>query len=259
MIYSVDRLSFSYFGGTAPVLNGVSFTVAEGEILTILGPNGAGKSTLLKCLAGLLPSADGCIELCGRSLARLGEQSRAALVSYVQQVEHCSFPYTVEHLVLMGRTPLLRPFESPGEADHEAAHKAMAALGIESLADKPCTNLSGGEYQQAMIARAVVRQPKVILFDEPTAHLDFSNQLRVLRLIKRLAADGFSIVVTTHNPDHALLLGGSAALIGHDGQLKKGTVDEIVTEGSLRRVYGADLLIRPMPEVERVVCTYPKL
>ncbi len=259
MIYEVKDLSYRYPGTNRDVLQNVSFSLADGEILTVLGPNGAGKSTLLRCLNGLLPTREDAISLFGAPLAQYSQRQRARLVSYVQQKEQSTFPYTVEHLVTMGRAPLLPAYATPGREDVLAARKAMEDLGLTSLAQKPCTQLSGGEYQQAMIARAIVRQPKVILFDEPTAHLDFANQLRVLRLIKRLSAQGYAIIVTTHNPDHALLLAGSTALLDRTGHLTKGPTAQVVTEEALSQVYDAPLTIRYLPEAQRVVCIYPKI
>ncbi len=259
MIYSVENISFSYPGQSRAVLRDVSFCVEKGEILTILGPNGAGKSTLLKCLIGLLTPDAGDIKLMGTSLASLSERARARLVGFVQQKEQSTFPYTVESMVVMGRSPLLSTFERPGAKDYEAARLAMESLGITELKNCQCTLLSGGEYQQAMIARAVVSNPEAIVFDEPTAHLDVANQKRVLRLMKGLSEKGYSVIVTTHNPDHALLLGGSTALLTRDGGLIKGRADEIVTQEALNQVYNAELLVRYLPEAGRVVCITPNI
>lgn len=258
MIYSVEGLSFAYAKGAKNVLQEVSFTLAEGEILTVLGPNGVGKSTLLHCLAGLF-ATQGAVRLCGKPLEKMSEKERARIVSLVQQKEQSSFPYTVKSFVTMGRAPLLSTFEQPKEADRAAVRQAMEQLGIAHLEERACTQISGGEYQQAMIARAIVRAPKVILFDEPTAHLDYANQMRVLRLIKTLSEQGYAIIVTTHDPGHPFLLGGSAALLEKGGTLQKGAVEEIVTQEALERVYGAKLLLHYMEEVERTVCIYPKL
>lgn len=259
MIYEVSDICFTYPGGGRRILDHIGFTLAEGEILTILGPNGAGKSTLLRCMLNLLEPESGAVYLCGRDVRRLRPRETAGLVSYVQQTQHASFPYTVLDFVLMGRAPMLGLFERPGEADREAALRALADMGVAHLRDKPCTELSGGEYQQAMIARAIVRKPRAILFDEPTAHLDSGNQLRTLRIIRRLSEAGYALIVTTHNPDHAILLGGSAAILDGSGRLRKGTTAEIVTETNLKDVYGADLLLRYLPEAGRVVCIYPNL
>ena len=259
MIYEISGLGFAYPSSGRPVLSNVSFTLAEGEILTILGPNGAGKSTLLKCMLNLLRPDEGQILLSGKSIASLSERETAALVSYVQQTQEATFAYSVFDFVLMGRAPGLGLFERPGKADRDAAARAIEAMGIAPLAQKPLTELSGGERQQAMIARAIAREPSAILFDEPTAHLDSGNQLRALRMIKRLADSGYALVVTTHNPDHALLLGGSAALLDNEGRLRKGGAEEMITEENLNDVYGADLKLVYLEEAGRTVCIYPKL
>lgn len=259
MIYEVEKLHFTYPGSGREVLGGVSLTLEEGEILTLLGCNGAGKSTLLRLMLNLLQPQSGSVKLCGSPISEMSARAVAGLVSYVQQTQPSSFAYTVENYVLMGRAPLLGLMQKPGKADHAAALEAMERMGILALKDKPCTELSGGEYQQAMIARAIVRKPRAILFDEPTAHLDSGNQLRVLRIIKQLAASGYAVVVTTHNPDHAILLGGSTAVFSRDGSLKKGKTEDIVTEETLKNVYDTNLLLRYIPELERVVCIYPNL
>jgi iron complex transport system ATP-binding protein len=132
-------------------------------------------------------------------------------------------------------------------------------MDLEALSDRPVTMLSGGEQQQAVIARALVTRPPVVLFDEPTAHLDFGNQVRVLRIIKGLTQKGFAVVLTTHNPDHALLLGGRAAVLNSDGHLRTGPVDGLLTEETLQQVYGAELRLAYIAEFGRKVCVYPNL
>ena len=159
----------------------------------------------------------------------------------------------------MGRSPVLGPFGRPGKADREAAERAMAAAGITHMAKRSLNEISGGERQQAMIARAIVCQPHAILLDEPTAHLDYGNQLRTLRMIKALSRQGYAVAVTTHNPDHALLLGGSTAILDRRGRLTLGKTEEIVTELALNDVYGTAIQLCYVPEAERAVCIYPKL
>ncbi|MDD3920597.1 MAG: ABC transporter ATP-binding protein [Eubacteriales bacterium] len=258
MIYDVNNLCFSYLP-EREVLKNITLTLEEGEILTILGPNGAGKSTLLRCMLNLLTPQNGSVLLCDKSIKSMKPRETAALVSYVQQTQHTTFAYSVLDYVLMGRAPMLGMFEKPKKADHEAAYRALEEMGISHLADKPCTQISGGERQQAMIARAIVQTPKAILFDEPTAHLDSGNQLRTLRIIKKLSQAGYALIVTTHNPDHAILLGGSAAILNRNGRLIKGPTDEIITQENLCDVYDADLRLRYLPEEERIVCITPKL
>ena len=132
-------------------------------------------------------------------------------------------------------------------------------MGLSELADRPYTEISGGEMQQASIARAIVRKPEVILFDEPTAHLDFGNQLRTLRVIKELSREGYTTVITTHNPDHAILLGGTAAILSRDGKLRTGPTQELITEETLSEVYNSELKIRYIEELGRRVCLYPNI
>ena len=132
-------------------------------------------------------------------------------------------------------------------------------MGITHLAERLYTELSGGERQQVIIARAIVGEPKIILFDEPTAHLDFANQVKVLRIVKKLSEDGFAVAMTTHDPNHALLLGGSTAILGGDGKILWGETRSIVTQENLEKVYGPDICLQPWPEIGRTVCVFPSL
>lgn len=259
MIYDIRNLCFYYPGNSHEVLNNVSFSLAEGEIFTILGPNGAGKSTLLRCMLNLLQPRQGTICLSGQNIAAMKPREIARQVSYVQQTQHPTFSYTVEDFVLMGRAPMLGLFARPGKSDRAQAARAMEEMGIFHLHNQRYTEISGGERQQAMIARAIVREPRAILFDEPTAHLDFGNQLRTLRMIKKLSRAGYAMVVTTHNPDHAILLGGHTAILYKDGRLRWGSTEEMVTEQNLRNVYDAELRLQYLPEFQRAVCIYPNL
>jgi len=259
LIYDIKNLYFAYPDVRKCVLDNVSLSLDEGIILSILGPNGAGKSTLLNCMAGLLKPDSGEINLCGQKLNNMSFREIAQIMSYVQQTHTPAFSYSVLHFVTMGRAPKIGVFQRPKEADRQAAWDALETLGISHLANKPYTEISGGERQQATIARAIVQEPKVILFDEPTAHLDYGNQLRVLNIIKDMADRGYSVVMTTHNPDHALLLGGTVAILDRDGQIDAGRSDQIITEERLQRVYNTKLFLLPVPELSRVACIPPSL
>ncbi|OUN85557.1 iron ABC transporter ATP-binding protein [Flavonifractor sp. An52] len=258
MLYEIHDLNFSYPGGP-PVLEQVCLTLKEGEILTVLGPNGAGKSTLLNCMMGLLPTQAGAVRLCGRDITAMSEREIARLAGYVPQNHTPVFDYSVLEFVLMGRAALLSPLARPGPEDWREAEQALEAMGLSHLAHRPYTDISGGERQQATVARAIVRHPKVVLFDEPTAHLDFGNQLRVLRMVRRLSEEGYATVVTTHNPDHAILLGGTAAVLDRQGCLRSGPAEELLTEELLRQIYDTQLLVRYNQELGRRVCLYPPL
>lgn len=259
VIYEVNNLVFFYNANSAKILDGITFSVPEGSVLSILGPNGAGKSTLLNCMSGTLTPQSGTVMLSGRNLGSMKPKEIARLMSYVPQEQLPTFGYTVLDFVVMGLAFKIGLFERPSKADYELAEAALEKTGIIHLKNKSIRELSGGERQQAVIARAIVGSPKVILFDEPTAHLDFGNQLRTLRIIKKLAADGFSAVVTTHNPDHAVLLGGQAVLLCKQGRFACGSTEEILTEQRLREMYETDILLRRMEEVGRSVCIYPNL
>ncbi len=259
MIFDLCDLVFAYPGSDRNVLRGVGMKLGEGETLSVLGPNGAGKSTLLSCMAGLLRPQTGCVRLLGEDIRHLTEKKIAAAVSLVPQNHYPIFGYTVFDFVLMGRASLTGLFQRPRKEDRKAAEQALEELGLTALAEKPCTEISGGERQLATIARAIVRRPKAVLFDEPTAHLDFGNQLRTLRVVKSLADKGYAVVITTHNPDHAMLLGGRTVILGPDGQLTAGKTEEVLTEETLRRVYTTDLRLKYDEELGRKVCLYPNL
>lgn len=258
MIYELNALSFAYPGGRR-VLDRVSLTLKRGEVLSVLGPNGAGKSTLLGCMMGTLPAGEGAVRLDGRDVDRMGAAEIARLVGFVPQNHSPVFGYTVFEFVLMGRAPLIPTLARPGEADRAAAREALAQMGLSHLADRPYTEISGGERQQAVIARAIVRRPQAVLFDEPTAHLDLGSQLRTLRMLKDLSRQGYAVAVTTHDPNHAILLGGRAAVLDRDGRLTAGDAGEVIREDLLRRVYQTDLKLRYVEELDRTVCLFPNL
>ena len=259
MIYEVRGLTFSYDLKEAPVLREADLTLREGRILCILGPNGAGKTTLLNCMAGLLKPEGGSIRLCGQELQSMSERQIARLVGYVPQTHVPAFDYRVLDFVLMGRTPQLGMFARPGAKDEQYCMDVLESMGIGHLAGKSYLNLSGGERQQVLIARAIAQQPKAVLFDEPTAHLDYGNQQRVLQRIRQMAGSGFSVAITTHNPDHALLLGDQAAVVGRDGRIRQGRSEDIVTERALRDLYGIELKLKWMEELGRTACLAPPL
>lgn len=259
VIYEVDNICFRYPAYERDVLKGVSLSLHKGEILCILGPNGAGKTTLLSCMAGLLKPASGNIKLCGRDLSEMSEKETAKLVGFVPQMHVPSFDYKVIDFVLMGRAPHTGLFSRPSIDEEQHCREVLENMGLAHIADKSYLDISGGERQQLLIARAVIQSPEVILFDEPTAHLDYGNQHRTLSRIKQMASDGYSVVITTHNPDHALLLGDKAAIVSKDGTVVQGSTSDIITEEMLSDVYGMDIRIRYIEELGRTACLVPGL
>ena len=259
MIIEAEKLNFAYTKNGRQILNDVSLGLKEGQVMSILGPNGAGKSTLLNLIATLITPDSGVIKLCGKDTKSMKPREVASILSYVPQTHTPAFSYTVFNFVLMGRAPKVGMFEKPKSEDFELVYSVLEEVGIEKLADKPYTEISGGERQQATIARALVQEPKAILFDEPTAHLDYGNQLKTLRVIKKLKEKGFAVIITTHNPDHAIMLGGTTAILDKTGHLTVGGSEKIITENTLKEVYGTELKLTYMDSVGRYVCIPPNL
>ena len=259
MIVEAKNINFAYQKNGRQILNDVSLTLKEGEVMSILGPNGAGKSTLLNLIATLLKPDSGEIFLCGKDTKKMKPKEVASILSYVPQTHTPAFSYTVFNFVLMGRAPKVGMFEKPKAEDFKLVEQVLEEVGISKLADKPYTEISGGERQQATIARALVQEPKAILFDEPTAHLDFGNQIKTLRTIKHLSEKGYAVIMTTHNPDHAIMLGGTTAILDKKGKLTVGPSDEIITEQTLKEVYDTKLKLSYFDEAGRLVCIPPNI
>ncbi len=217
--------------------------LAGGEVLALLGPNGGGKTTLLKTLLGLIPPLAGAVTLAGRPLGRLSLRERARLIAYVPQVHAGTFAFTVEDVVLMGRSAHGDLFRPPSAQDRAVAVAAIARLGIGHLAPRPYTMISGGERQLALIARALAQEPRVIVLDEPTASLDFGNQGKVMREIRALAASGLAVVFSTHDPNHALRFAERAMLIRDGTSLACGPSRAVLTAERLRALYGAEVRV----------------
>ena len=258
MLLEVKDLAFSYPNGQE-IFSNVSFTLDEGEIFIILGPNGAGKSTLLNCLTNLLTPSHGQILLNGMDIHRMPLKDVTKHIGYVPQTHVPAFGYSVRDFIVMGRAPYLGMMEKPSDKDYAMADEVMEKFKLTKLADKPYTEISGGERQQATIARAIIQQPKIIMFDEPTNHLDYGNQIRTVRMIKELAKEGYTVIMTTHMPDRAIILEGKAGILDGKGNLVVGSVDEALNEETLKRIYNIDVYVKYIPEVERNVCIPGKI
>ena len=256
-IIKIRNLNFSYPNGAGKLEN-VNLKIGAGDILTILGRNGAGKSTTLGLISGSLKPVSGEIFLDGKNVDSLSNKERAKIMAYVAQSEVTEYDYTGLEFITMGRAAHLGIFARPSKEDEEIARIYTKKLEIEYLEDRFITQMSGGQKQMCMIARAMAAQPKMIIFDEPTSALDFGNQYKFLRTVKWLKELGYSVVLTTHNPDFAVLLGGYVALVKGDGEVGFGTVDEIIRSENLSKLYGLNLNVSYIDEVKRNCClTYP--
>lgn len=252
-LLEVRQAAFSYEEGRS-IFSDVSFSLDNGDLFTILGPNGSGKSTLLNCIARINPLKSGQILLAGQDISRLSAHKIAQKIAYLPQQVHFSYGYSVREFVVMGRTPHLGMFARPRREDYQLVDETIELMKLEHLAYKAVTQISGGELQLACIARAIVQKPELILFDEPTSALDYGNQLRALRLIKKLSSEGYAIIMTTHNPDHPILLGGQAGVLSRHGAMETGSVDHILQQNRLSELYGTKLHIVYVDEISRVAC-----
>lgn len=254
MMLEIQNLSFHYPKKGQMIFSDVSFGIDSGEIVSILGTNGAGKSTLLNCIVNLYKPSSGNIFIDGNSMADMRAIDIAKYIGYVPQVHTPAYSYTVLDFVVMGRTPYIGILASPSEDDYSIAEDALREIGIYHLADKPYTEISGGERQMVTISRVLAQQPKVILLDEPTAHLDYGNQLRMVNLVQNLAEKGYAVVMTTHTPDHVIILNGNIGILDQKGHFIFGKVDEILSDKMLSDLYHINLKLIYIDEAKRDTC-----
>ena len=235
MSIEVRNLSFSY--GQKNILHNISFSVEKGEFLSILGPNGAGKSTLFRCILGLLPDYSGEVLINGNNMKQLSPREAARQIAYIPQSSRPVFRYSVLDIVLMGRTNHTSIFKNPGQKDVQVCLRALDRVGIEHLKERCFHNLSGGEQQLVLIARALAQDAPVLLLDEPTANLDFGNQLLVLKQIKKLAEEGYTVIQTTHHPEQSFLFSDRILALQSGSVLANGKPSDVLTSETVKTLY----------------------
>ncbi|NMA00391.1 MAG: ABC transporter ATP-binding protein [Clostridiaceae bacterium] len=231
----VQDVSFSYRQNE--VLKNLTFSVPRGRVVGVLGANGAGKSTLFKLILGVLPLKRGEIKINGLSVKTLSSRERAKQMAYIPQTQRGTFQFTVEEMVLMGTTASFSMFAQPGKRERIKAIEAMKVLQIESFANRLYDQLSGGEQQLVLIARAVAQDAPILIMDEPTASLDYGNQIRVLEEIRQLANRGYLVLISTHNPQHIFLYADDVLLIEGGSAIAFGKPQEVLSESLLSHVY----------------------
>lgn len=252
MSIEVADLSFSY--GDRLILDGISFVAKDKELLSILGPNGTGKSTLFRCILGLLSKYKGKALLNGMDIRNLGIREMAKVIAYIPQSHYPSFNYTVFDMVLMGTTVQVSTLSCPGTKQRKLADSALERLGIPHLKQRGYTQISGGERQLVLMARALVQEAKILILDEPTANLDFGNQIRVLTQIKSLAKEGYTIIQSTHNPDQTFLFSDRVMAMKDGKVLALGTPSEVLTPEIIQQLYGIEVELQSLYEDKARVC-----
>lgn len=239
MKLSCEKISFSYGGHN--VLKEVSFSAREGDFLAVLGPNGVGKSTLFRCILGIISSYKGSIKIDGTDIRSLSKREMARRIAYIPQIHRPTFGYTVLDTVLMGTARQVGTFSQPKKHQLEIAWDAMGQLGIEALADRNFAHLSGGEQQLVLVARAIAQQADILVMDEPTSSLDYGNQLRVLQKVKGLSERGYTVLLSTHNPQHVLTFAGGLLALADGCVAAFGKPEDTLTAELMRKLYNINV------------------
>lgn len=241
MIVEFKNATIGY--GNKAVLKNLNFTVDSNDSICLLGPNGIGKTTLFKSMLGMLPLLSGDITVEGESVKRIPTSKMATYFAYVPQSKEYSYQFSVEEIVLMGRAMYIGKFSSPSTKDHAIAEESLKKLGIYEFKDAKYAELSGGEQQIVLIARALAQQAKFIVMDEPASNLDFANQKKLLNVIRGLGQTNVGILMSTHTPDHAFLCAQKALLVSKTKTYQFGSVEDIVCTDYLSQAYGVDIQV----------------
>lgn len=236
-VLDVKDINFSYVANR-PILKNVSFSLRAGELINLLGRNGCGKTTLLECLAGNRRASGGSILLNGKEISACSTEERAKKISVVYQEHNAPFPYAVLDVVKMGRTPYIPMFGGCKAEDTAIAWEALRMVGLEHLADRAYTQISGGERQMVLIARALAQQTGVVLLDEPTSHLDFRNQTLIMKTIHELVVrENIAVLMSTHSPYQALMYDSSTMLMKDGRVVALGNSRDVINDNNLSDIY----------------------
>ena len=239
MILEIDDVSFDYAG--KPVLDSVNFSVCKGDVIGILGPNGSGKTTLLKIMNRNLAPKSGAVVVEDVDIAKITKREIAQRMAVVPQGSEINFSFTVADIVLMGRMPSLDRFQMESDEDLNIVWEAMRLTSVDHLAERPINQVSGGERQRAIIARALAQKPRIILMDEPTLHLDVNHQLEVLDLVHGLSREqGLTVIIVSHDLSLVARYCDKMILIHDHGIEAAGKVEDVLTEENMRKVFNIE-------------------
>jgi len=251
--FAVENLSYAF--GTQSVLKNLCFSVPQGTVFIIIGPNGAGKTTLIKLMAGILKMQTGQIEILNTPIGAYPQKKLAKVSAYVPQGLPVGFPFTVEETVLLGRAPHQKALGLASRNDLDIARQAMKFTQVTHFARRKLDQLSGGEQQRVLIARALCQQPQVMLLDEPTASLDLSHQIRIMDLMERLKAEkGVTVVMVSHDVNLAAMYGDQLLLLNAGQIVCMGSPNEVLNFNTLEETYDCKLLVdkSPLGDLPRV-------
>lgn len=259
MTFEVKSGCYHYPHTERQILRNICLHVGTGTVLSILGSNGVGKTTLLRCMMGLLKWDSGESFLEEQPLRKLNHAEIWRKIAYVPQAKSSVFSYSAKEMVLLGRSAHLKMFAQPSAADETLALACMESIGILHLKDKQCSEMSGGELQMVLIARALTAEPSMLILDEPESNLDFKNQLIVLDCVRKLSREhGISAVINTHYPDHALQISDNALLLNLDGTCAYGKSENVINEINLRQAFSVNVCIRNVEAESKVYrCVIP--
>lgn len=241
-VLTLQDLRFGY-DQNKTVLNSLSMQVEANSITAILGPNGAGKTTLLNTILGLLKPEAGEIYLNGLPISQYSRRQLSKMIGLVPQSEFIPFNFSVYEYILLGRTPYMGIFNMPSKKDFRVTNHVLERLNLMKLRDRPLSELSGGERQLALLARALAQQPRVLLLDEPTSHLDLGNTGIILRILKELVHQDVAVLFTTHDPQAAIYSADQVILMLSGQVLVAGTIEETMTKERLSQIYGTEILV----------------
>jgi iron complex transport system ATP-binding protein len=243
---TLDHVTVGY--DKKSVLRDVSLNLAPGQVLGVVGPNGVGKSTLLKAASGVLAPFNGDVLLEGERLSAFPPERRAQAIAVVAQARYLPESFPAIDVVLMGRTPYLGWLGREGDADFRIALEAMIRTGTDPFVDRKVGELSGGEQQRVLIARALAQSPRILLLDEPTAHLDLKHQEEVLLLVRSLAVEqGLAVMITLHDLNLVARFADTVALLSDGAIRKMGTPADVLTPDELAAVYGLAIQVMDHP------------
>jgi iron complex transport system ATP-binding protein len=248
MTVAIDVQQLSHFFATRPVLDELTFSIGSGDFFIIIGPNGAGKTTLMRSMGGLLSPRQGEIRIFEKSIAGYRKKDLAQLVAYVPQGVPLEFPFSVAEVVLMGRAPYHSALGIERKADFEIADRAMRFTGVDSLASRRLDQLSGGELQRVMVARAICQEPRILLLDEPTASLDLAHQVHIMDLMENLKTErGTTVVMVSHDINLAGMYGDQLLLVKEGRILQQGVPADVLKADKLEDAYQCPVLVDEGP------------